>query len=74
MPRRVNKGGKVMNAYEKFDNYLFETGNGFEIIETTSSRSGHPEGLKWALTGFEDWGEAAKISKASEEIAAAASS
>lgn len=59
----MNKGGKVMNAYEKFDNYLFETGNGFEIIETTSSRSGYPEGLKWALTGFEDWGEAAMAAK-----------
>lgn len=59
----MNKGGKVMNAYEKFDNYLFESGNGFEIVETTSSRSGYPEGLKWALTGFEDWGEAAMAAK-----------
>ena len=60
----MNKGGKVMNAYEKFDNYLFETGNGFEIVETTSSRSGYPEGLKWALTGFEDWEEAEEAAKA----------
>lgn len=52
-----------MNDYERFDNYLFETGNGFEIIETTSSHSGYPEGLKWALTGFEDWDEAATAAK-----------
>lgn len=52
-----------MNDYERFDDYLFETGNGHEIIETTSSRSGYPEGLKWALTGFEDWDEAEMAAK-----------
>ena len=52
-----------MKDYERFDDYLFETGNGYEIIETTSSRSGYPEGLKWALTGFEDWDEAATAAK-----------
>ncbi len=53
-----------MNAYEKFDNYLFETGNGFEIIETTSSLSGYPENLRWALTGFAEWDEAEEAAKA----------
>ena len=60
----MNKGGNFMNTYEKFDNYSFDNGKAFEIVETTSSRSGYPEGLKWALTGFEDWAEAEEAAKA----------
>lgn len=35
-----------------------------EIVETTSSRTGYPEGLRWALTGFKDWEEAEEAAKA----------
>lgn len=60
----MNKGGNFMNTYETFDNYNFDNGKAFEIVETTSSSSGYPEGLKWALTSFEDWDEAEEAAKA----------
>ena len=64
MPRRVNKGGNFMNTYEIFDNYNFDNGKAFEIVETTSSLSGYPENLKWALTGFSSWEDAEDAAKA----------
>lgn len=53
-----------MNTYEKFDNYSFDNGKAFEIVETTSSLSGYPENLRWALTGFAEWDEAEEAAKA----------
>lgn len=60
----MNKGGNFMNTYETFDNYKFDNGTAFEIVETTSSLSGYPENLKWALTGFPSWEEAEEAAKA----------
>lgn len=53
-----------MNIYETFDNYNFDNGKAFEIVETTSSLSGYPENLRWALTGFAEWDEAEEAAKA----------
>ena len=52
-----------MNTYEKLDNYNFDNGKAFEIVETTSSMSGYPENLKWALTGFSSWEDAEEAAK-----------
>lgn len=64
MPHRVNKGGNFMNTYETFDNYNYDNDKAFEIVETTSSLSGYPENLKWALTGFPSWDDAEDAAKA----------
>lgn len=53
-----------MSTYETFDNYNFDNGKDFEIVETTSSLSGYPENLKWALTGFSSWEDAEDAAKA----------